>query len=723
MRTASICVLILAAAAPRAEAASYRVLASLPGSALPSEPNAGTVALGGLLYGTSAKGGQYNLGAVYSYDPTTNAVTTLHSFTGAADGGSPAAGLTTFGGELYGTAASGGAAGHGVIFKLDPSGTETTLYSFLGGTDGAAPAGQLLSVGNILYGTTVRGGGGGGRGTIYQFDPATGVETVDYRFAGDHTTLRGPHGRLAQAAGSLFGIACCGGVADNGGIFGFTPSTGAINVVHRFGIDKIGFAPDQDLTAVGDEIYGVTAIGGNGKTSSLFAVNATTGTIRQVHALPSNDTLQAPGSGGLTAIGGVLYGALGGGHEGGGPADIAIYSYDPSTSAFTTLQRTAFASHGYAQYIDEGLTELNGALYAPATGGGLTGSGSIYRYDLATNSIDVPGQFVGAGQILATPALAAAGGWLYGVAPAGGAQGVGQIFRLNPATGASKGIHDFAITDGLWPNGALVSVGNLLYGTTAIGGANDRGVLFAINHASGAFNVLHDFPSDFYLGTNGNLAFLDGRLYGVMNSSSGGTLFAVDARNARLATLATDCPASSVTAAAGILYVTEVEFEPPYYFCSAIEAHDPATDTNSTVIQYSTSDFAAGPTDVSGGTLYTINWSDSLTPFLSAVTASTGAIAPIYSFPSDLGIRVNGPVVMLNGVLYGTAVQYGPPPGPGFIFAVNIATGTETTLYTFTGGADGGTPLAGLTLLNGKLYGTTSVGGADQHGTAFTIEP
>jgi uncharacterized repeat protein (TIGR03803 family) len=105
------------------------------------------------------------------------------------------------------------------------------------------------------------------------------------------------------------------------------------------------------------------------------------------------------------------------------------------------------------------------------------------------------------------------------------------------------------------------------------------------------------------------------------------------------------------------------------------------------------------------------------------VTASTGAIAPIYSFPSDLGIRVNGPVVMLNGVLYGTAVQYGPPPGPGFIFAVNIATGTETTLYTFTGGADGGTPLAGLTLLNGKLYGTTSVGGADQHGTAFTIEP
>src|SRR5215469_9052150 len=47
---------------------------------------------------------------------------------------------------------------------------------------------------------------------------------------------------------------------------------------------------------------------------------------------------------------------------------------------------------------------------------------------------------------------------------------------------------------------------------------------------------------------------------------------------------------------------------------------------------------------------------------------------------------------------------------------------TLTTLYGFTGGADGAGPLAGVVRdSSGKLYGTTQNGGAHQAGTVFQL--
>jgi uncharacterized repeat protein (TIGR03803 family) len=70
------------------------------------------------------------------------------------------------------------------------------------------------------------------------------------------------------------------------------------------------------------------------------------------------------------------------------------------------------------------------------------------------------------------------------------------------------------------------------------------------------------------------------------------------------------------------------------------------------------------------------------------------------------------------GNLYGTTTYGGatstcsPPSGCGVVFKLS-PTGTETVLHTFTGGADGGYPSAGLIQdAAGNLYGTTGGGGA-----------
>jgi len=49
---------------------------------------------------------------------------------------------------------------------------------------------------------------------------------------------------------------------------------------------------------------------------------------------------------------------------------------------------------------------------------------------------------------------------------------------------------------------------------------------------------------------------------------------------------------------------------------------------------------------------------------------------------------------------------------------------SEQTLYTFTGGNDGGNPYAGLIFdSNGNLYGTTVYGGTYAYGTVFELSP
>jgi uncharacterized repeat protein (TIGR03803 family) len=85
-----------------------------------------------------------------------------------------------------------------------------------------------------------------------------------------------------------------------------------------------------------------------------------------------------------------------------------------------------------------------------------------------------------------------------------------------------------------------------------------------------------------------------------------------------------------------------------------------------------------------------------------------------------------------KGNLYGTASgggSCGATAGCGLVFRLNppsSGTGpwTETVLYTFTGGSDGGVPLGSVILgSSGNLYGTTAVGGNAGNGVVFELIP
>src|SRR5713226_1100733 len=99
---------------------------------------------------------------------------------------------------------------------------------------------------------------------------------------------------------------------------------------------------------------------------------------------------------------------------------------------------------------------------------------------------------------------------------------------------------------------------------------------------------------------------------------------------------------------------------------------------------------------------------------------TSGKKTTLYEFKGGTdGEQPHGNLVLdANGNLYGTteyggnlSVSCGGYPGCGVVFKLDPG-GNETVLYSFTGGSDGGEPLAGLTMDNaGNLYGTTAGGG------------
>jgi len=95
----------------------------------------------------------------------------------------------------------------------------------------------------------------------------------------------------------------------------------------------------------------------------------------------------------------------------------------------------------------------------------------------------------------------------------------------------------------------------------------------------------------------------------------------------------------------------------------------------------------------------------------------------LYSFTggTDGSLPAGGVVRDPAGDLYGTTTRGGTFDA-GVVFKVD-PTGTFNVLYSFTGGADGEAPSAGLVLdPAGNLYGTAIAGGASGQGVVFRID-
>jgi uncharacterized repeat protein (TIGR03803 family) len=279
-------------------------------------------------------------------------------------------------------------------------------------------------------------------------------------------------------------------------------------------------------------------------------------------------------------------------------------------------------------------------------------------------------------------------GTLYGTTYGDLLTNFGNVFAITTA-GKETPLYSFAAgRDGSGPRAGLTVLDGTLYGTTEEGGSGDRGTVFSIT-TGGTERILHRFEG----GINGArpiaglLKSKDGRLLGATSDfalSRHGTIFSI-----------TDHKDS---------------YDPLEAFGGKPDGAHPV----------------AGLIKVHGA-LYGTTEGGGVSEHGTIFKTNLAGIKTLHSFDggSD-GARPYAGLTEISGMLYGTTVGGGGAgcagSGCGTVFQINSDGTGYKVLHSFAGGTDGAHPKAGLTNVNGTLYGTTEYGGAQNLGTVFTIE-
>jgi uncharacterized repeat protein (TIGR03803 family) len=282
-----------------------------------------------------------------------------------------------------------------------------------------------------------------------------------------------------------------------------------------------------------------------------------------------------------------------------------------------------------------------------------------------------------------------------------------------PTAGAAgskyKVLYKFAgSSDGANPLSGLVrdGAGNL-YGTTLGGGSSSYGVVFKLRpNSNGTWteSVLHSFtgePKDGGLPASGLIFDAARNLYGTTTvgptvNGTGGVVFKLALNSGGTWTESVlydlDRNIAQGTSIAGLIF-------------------DAAGNLYGTTY----ADFAS---NCDCGSVF------KLVP--NPDGSWTGTVLYTFTAGADGGFPRAGLVLDASGSLYGTT-EFAGASGAGVVFKLTSngdGTWTESVLHSFTRGADGGFPFAGLTFdAAGNLYGTTVVGGANGAGVVFQLAP
>jgi uncharacterized repeat protein (TIGR03803 family) len=366
------------------------------------------------LYGTAQVGGNFDRGTIFSISTVGTGLTIIHHFSATADppytntdGAYPEAGLIASGNTLYGTTSQGGSSVVGTVFRVNTDGTGyTNLHNFMSlpysypistNDEGAYPAGRLALSGDTLYGTTPRGGTLG-NGTVF----AVRIDGDGFTNLHNFTPSEGYNSRggLILSGDTLYG-ATYDSTPGSGTVFKLNTNGADFTVLHRFAdipnypspsTNSDGRGPFGGLILSSNTLYGTTTSGGKGY-GSVFAVHTGGTGFTNLHFFNAADGNAHTNGGGafpwgrLTLIGNSLVGSTSG-SENFGPG--TVFAINTDGSGFTTLHNFPLGTpapinlnlNGDGDMPRTGLLQSGFNLYGTTEQGGDFGYGTIYRLSL-----------------------------------------------------------------------------------------------------------------------------------------------------------------------------------------------------------------------------------------------------------------------------------------------------------------------------------------------------
>ncbi|HXE54246.1 MAG TPA: choice-of-anchor tandem repeat GloVer-containing protein, partial [Tepidisphaeraceae bacterium] len=203
------------------------VLASFNASTVGYTPEALVEDGSGNLFGTTQNGGSGQRGALYEIPHNSSTITTLVSFDGGINGGSPSGLIFDGGGNLFGITQLGGANATGTVFELPHGGSSIVALAQNGGSSSEL---NMDPSGNIYYSWSTDFNDMD-TGAVLEISHVNYASTTVASFKGED----GPQGIALDGGGNIFGVTTAGGTYGNGTVFRIASGSDAVSTVATFG--------------------------------------------------------------------------------------------------------------------------------------------------------------------------------------------------------------------------------------------------------------------------------------------------------------------------------------------------------------------------------------------------------------------------------------------------------------------------------------------------------
>jgi uncharacterized repeat protein (TIGR03803 family) len=598
---------------------------------------------------------------------------------------------------------------------------------------GQHPVGTLVQgPGGTLYGVTTDGGAGGAGAVFRVQTNGTGFALIKSfsmtNAAAENSDGATPEAGLVLSGGTLYGTTSAGGSGGSGTVFSLGTNGDNFTVLKTFSAltdytNRDGANPVAALILSDGVLYGTTQNGGDAGCGTVFRVNTNGTGFTNLYTFTGGSDGLSP-SGRLLLSGNTLYGTA---ENGGDNAGGTVFSVNTDGTGFATL-------HGFTWYGTDGMwphaglvlvgNQLFGTTQNGDSGDG-SDDGTVFRMDINGDNFTTLHSFVDSEGFYPDAELLLSGSTLYGVT----ANPFGTVFQIDTDGNNFEIVAGMNITAGWGPDGGLVLSGGVLYGVTGMGGTGNsglgNGVVYSV-HTDGsdltALEVFTDFSGGSAPATG--LVWSGNMLFGTTEEGGAG-------RHGTLFEIGTN----------GSGYAQAHEFSFPDNFGNNPDGYDPRAamvlsadrfygttrygGTNDSGVVFRMNSDGTGFTNicfggslaalaVSGTNLYGVN-----NGIFKLSTNGSGR-STLYTFTGAEGNTPLAGLTVSGNVLYGTTYYGGS--GNGNLFQVNNDGTHFTNIYSFTGGSDGAHPASVLVLTNGVLYGTTvSGGGPGSAGTVFKI--
>ncbi len=695
-----------------------------------ASPYSSLVLSGNTLYGTAYYGGSFYAGSIFSVNTDGTGFATLYAFTNGADGRYPYGQLFLSGNTLYGTAYEGGHAHYGTVFSINIDGAGfTNLYSFTNGADGRYPYSGVILSGGALYGTAYQGGHSH-NGTVFSLKTnGTGFANL-HAFTGADDGAS-PYGGLMLSGNTLYGTASEGGFSYNGTLYSLTTNGADFATLYSFTGDADGGGPESGLILSGSTLFGTASYGGISGEGSVFSVATNGSDFATLYSFTGGADGAYPYCT-LVLSGNTLYGTA---YSGGASMDGTVFSVVTNGTGFAAIYSFTNGADGASP--NAGLIQSGDTFYGTASEGGSVGSGTVFDLQLSSGQ-----QVVSRATPLITT-LPNASALIYGqalsnsVLSGGAADTSGTFAFTSPATVPGTGANSESVT---FTPADLTDYTTAVTNVIVVVNAKPPPSITAAPSAS-PLNYGQALSNSVLSGGSasvpGTFAFTSPATVPAAGTNSESVTFTpADTNDYGTATT----NVSVVVGQTNSAMVLASSSNPSVYGQTGVTFQANVTGVGvapTGTVQFQTNgvNFGAAAA-LSGGIAKSPALPTTLPVGNYTVTAAysgdgnyfpaNGALPPglvnLYVFTNGVdGADPLGNLVLAGGTLYGTTSAEGASSNNyGTIFSINTNGTGFTILYTFTNGADGSFPCAGLVLSGATLYGTAS-GEAGTSATIFSI--